>query len=167
MSPGLQIFGVAVGFAGVVAMVARGSWATLMTLSFNPADVTALFAVLGLAVYSIFLRRLPDELNPIEALFGITTAGCIVLLPIYVLETILFKPVPLTATAFNAIIVMALFGSLAGNLMWNMGNQTLGPNRASIMVNLIPVFGVLMAITFLGETLRSFHVAGFIMINTL
>lgn len=136
-----------------------------MTLSFNPADVTALVAVAGLAVYSIFLRRLPGELNPVEALFGITMAGCIVILPVYLLETILFKPMPLTATAFNAITIMALFGSLAGNLMWNMGNQTLGPNRASIMINLIPVFGVAMAITFLGEKLRPYHLAGFIMIS--
>ncbi|MDJ0926540.1 MAG: DMT family transporter, partial [Gammaproteobacteria bacterium] len=161
----VQLLGVACGFLGVITMVAQGSWQVFSTLSFNPADTTALLAVAGLALYTIFLRRLPIELNPLESLVGITVAGCLVTLPVYLLETLIFKPMPLTTTALWAIVVMALFGSLAGNLMWNMGNQALGPNRASIMTNLIPVFGILMAITLLGEQLRAYHAAGFIMIS--
>jgi drug/metabolite transporter (DMT)-like permease len=160
----LQILGVVIGFVGVIAMVSQGSWQVLAGLDFNRGDLFALVAVLGLSAYAVCLRRLPAGLTPLDALFGIIVAGCLALLPVYLLETSLVRPFPVTTANLGAVLAMGTIGSVAGNLMWNMGNLALGPNRASIFINLIPVFGVLMAIVFLGEQLRAYHVAGFALI---
>jgi len=162
---GLQVLGILLGLAGVVVMISQGSWQVFSTLAFNAADVVALLSVFGLAVYAICLRWLPAGLKPLDVLFGIVVAGIVLLLPVYLVETLAYKPVPFTATTVTGVVVMGLFGSLIGNLTWNIGNQALGPNRASIFINLIPVFGVLMAVPFLGEQLRSYHLAGFIVIS--
>lgn len=160
----LQVIGIVIGFIGVLAMVSQGSWQVFASLDFNRGDIVALAAVLGLSGYAICLRWLPAGLNPLEALFGIIVAGCIVILPVYLLETAFSRPFPLTPATAAAVLAMGTIGSVAGNLMWNIGNQVLGPNKASIFINLIPVFGVAMAIAFLGETLHLYHVAGFTMI---
>lgn len=161
---GLQVVGLVLGFVGVVAMVSQGSWQLLADLDFNRGDVGALVSVVGLAGYAIGLRLLPQGLNPLDALFGIIVAGCLALLPVYVAELIMSRPMPLTPATVGAVLAMGTIGSLAGNLMWNIGNQVLGPNRASIFINLIPVFGMLMAVVFLGEEPRAYHVAGFAVI---
>ena len=59
--------------------------------------------------------------------------------------------------------VESLFAiTVAGTVMllWNAGNHLIGPARAAIFINLIPVFGTVLAITFLGERLYFYHVAG-------
>ncbi|MDP2325606.1 MAG: DMT family transporter [Gammaproteobacteria bacterium] len=162
---GLQVLGILLGLAGVVVMISQGSWQVFSTLAFNTADVVALLGVLGLAVYAICLRWLPDGLKPLDVLFGIVVCGCVMLLPVYLVETLAYKPVPFTPMTATGVVVMGLFGSLIGNLMWNLGNQALGPNRASIFINLIPVFGILMAVPLLGEQLRPYHLTGFVVIS--
>lgn len=161
---GIQILGIVLGFIGVTAMVSQGNWQMLTALDFNQGDLVALVSVLGLSGYAICLRRLPAGLNPLDALFGIVVAGCLVILPVYLLETLLSRPFPLSTETLYAVAAMGTIGSVAGNLMWNIGNQSIGPNKASIFVNLIPVFGIVMAIVFLGEALRVFHAVGFTLI---
>ncbi len=161
----LQGSGVLLGLTGVAIMVAEGSVAQLLGLRFNPADLGALIGVLGLAGYALCLRWLPAGLTAVEILLGIVVAGLAVLAPFYLAETWLFKPMPLSIPALAAAATMAVFGSVLGNLGWNTGNQVLGPNQASIFINLIPVFGALLAVLFLGETLYAYHLAGFGMIG--
>ena len=63
-------------------------------------------------------------------------------------------------TSVAAVLALALLVTVLGNLCWYAGNRIIGPSRASIFINLIPVFGTLLAIGFLGERLHGYHVAG-------
>jgi drug/metabolite transporter (DMT)-like permease len=44
--------------------------------------------------------------------------------------------------------------------LWNRGVAVLGPNTGGFMLYLLPVFGTLLAIAFLGETFGTFHAVG-------
>ena len=88
----------------------------------------------------------------------IIVTGCVIVLPFYVIETVIYKPVPLSATAIYAITAMSLVSTVLGTLMWNRGNQLIGPSRAGMFINLIPVFAAIMAIVFLDESLHLYHV---------
>jgi drug/metabolite transporter (DMT)-like permease len=45
-------------------------------------------------------------------------------------------------------------------LFWNRGVAEVGANRAGQFLHLIPLFGTALAVVFLGETLRLYHLAG-------
>ena len=47
---------------------------------------------------------------------------------------------------------------------WNKAVEMIGASRAGIFIHLMPVFGVIMAYIFLGERLRSYHIAGICLI---
>jgi drug/metabolite transporter (DMT)-like permease len=49
-------------------------------------------------------------------------------------------------------------------LCFNRGVELIGANRAAPFFHLIPVFGSVMAIVFLGERLRLFHLAGYALV---
>jgi len=161
---GTQAIGILIAFAGVVVMVARGSWATLVGLDFQAGDLLALLAMFGLAGYAIRFVRIPMQLSAARALFPMVVAGSVLLLPFYVLESLLYKPVPVTSTSIGAIVSIALLVSCAAMLLWNTGNRLVGANRASIFINLVPVFGVLLAVSFLGESFELWHLSGMVMI---
>ncbi len=160
-----QAVGIALAFAGVAVMLTRGEPLRLGTLGPNLGDVIALLAMGGFSAYAVNVYRLPDELNPAEALFGVIVAGCALLFPFYIVETIVYRPMPLTWLAVVAVLTLALLVSCLSMLLWNIGNQAVGPNRASIFMNLIPVFGAALAVGFLGETLHWYHLAGVALVS--
>lgn len=160
-----QILGLFAAFAGVAVTLLRGDWHTLTTLQFNGGDLIALLAMSGFAAYAVNIRHIPTELNPAEALFGLIVAGCVTLLPFYLAESIFFRLVPLSWTAIGAILLLAVFASVLATLMWNVGNQLVGPSEAGVFINLTPVFGTALAVLLLGERLFWFHVVGVLLVG--
>ena len=160
----VQGVGIALAFSGVLVMICQGDWRMLAGLHFAGGDLIALLAMLGFSGYAIRFVRIPHRLSAARALFPMIVAGSLVLLPFYLLESMLFRPVPLSTTSISAIVAIALLVSCAAMLMWNTGNRLVGANRASIFINLVPVFGVVLAVTFLGETFERWHLAGMAMI---
>jgi drug/metabolite transporter (DMT)-like permease len=161
---GRHLAGILISFAGVLAMISRGSVEPLVTLDFNNGDLLAIVAMLGFAGYAVRLVRTPHGLNATRALFAIIAGGCLLLLPFYIAESVLVRVVPVNTVSIGAIITIALLVSVGAMLMWNWGNATVGANRASIFMNLVPVFGAFMGVTLLGESFEAYHLAGMILI---
>ena len=155
-----RALGVICGISGVVVMVTRADLGVLLGLDLLGGDFIALLAMIGFAAYALNLRRLPRELGVVVALFAMTLCGTLMLLPFYLWETVTVAAVPVNATSVVVIVLLALFVSVFGNLGWYTGNRIIGPSRASMFINLIPVFGIALAMTFLGEELFAYHVAG-------
>ena len=153
-----QSCGVALGFIGVIAMITRMDPVALVRVQFNAGDILILLGSIGYSLYAINLRKIPNTLSPSAALFMIIVTGCVIVLPFYVIETILYKPVPLSAHAIYAIVALSLVSTVFGTLMWNLGNQLIGPSRAGMFINLIPIFAAVMAIIFLDERLHLYQV---------
>jgi len=56
---------------------------------------------------------------------------------------------------------VVIFPALVSYFCYNRGVELAGANRAGLFIHLIPVFGTIMAIFFLGETFFWFHGLGF------
>lgn len=93
-------------------------------------------------------------------MFFIVLTGSIMILPAYVVESIYFRPVTFSTTTLLSVLFLGVVVSAFSIFIWNAGIRSVGPNRAVILLNLIPIFGVLMAIGFLGEQLFSHHLVG-------
>ena len=70
----------------------------------------------------------------------------------------------LTPAVFGSIAYVALFPSIVAYFCWNRGVAVIGANRTGLFINLIPVFAAVLAIVFLDESLKSFHLAGMTLI---
>jgi len=155
-----QLLGIGAACAGVLVMLSAGRWETLAGFELSGGGLIALLAMSGFAGYAVNLYRLPPELNFAESLFGIIVLGSLALLPFYLIESLFVAAVPLNMKALGAVFTLALLVSVLAMLMWNFGNRRIGPGRASVFINLVPVFGMILATAFLGESIQGFHVAG-------
>ena len=86
--------------------------------------------------------------------------GTVSLLPLYLIEDNFIRPTIFSFKLLIVVIVLALLVSILSLVMWNTGNSRVGHNRASIFVNLFPVYSSILAIIFLGEQLFLFHIVG-------
>jgi drug/metabolite transporter (DMT)-like permease len=57
----------------------------------------------------------------------------------------------------------AIFPSLVAQILYIKGVVAIGANRAGLFINLVPVFGTLLSVALIGETLQSFHVIALVL----
>lgn len=155
-----QGIGILLALTGVTVMIARGELQVLTTLGFNVGDIFVLFAILGWSFFASILHRLPKELGLTTSLFLIYLMGTISLLPFYVIEAAYFRIFTVTGPSIGVVLFLGVVVSAGAVSLWTASVRAIGPNRAAIFTNLIPVFAVVMAIIFLGERLFMFHLTG-------
>ena len=156
----VQLAGVAVSLAGVMAILSGGSLAALAAFRLNGGDLLVILSMAMWSTYTILLRWRPAQLHTLSFLFVIAVVGDACMLPVWLAEHALGRQIVWSWGAFAAIVSVALFSSVLAYLFWNRGVAEVGPQVAGLFVHLMPVFGVLLAWLFLGEQLRLFHVVG-------
>jgi drug/metabolite transporter (DMT)-like permease len=157
---GRQIFGMLVSFAGVVVILSRGEIASLLQLRFHSGDGWILLAMPMWGIYSVLLKRWPKDIGGTAFLFVLAAAGLPVLLTAMLIEAAFLPPRAVTAAGFAGLVYVALFASVAAFICWNRGVAAVGANVAGFSMPLLPAFGTVLAIVFLGEEVRTFHLAG-------
>lgn len=154
-----QAIGLALSLAGILAIVARGELEALAALDVNAGDLLIVLAILAYALYTALLRRRP-AIHPLSFLAVTFALGALMLAPLYGWEHVAARQLDGNPTTFAAIAYVALFPSVLAYLCYNRGVELIGANRAGQFVHLMPVFGSLMAVAFLGESFHLFHVIG-------
>jgi drug/metabolite transporter (DMT)-like permease len=145
---------------GVAVVVTRGELGRLLQLSFNAGDLIMLIAVFTWSVYTVLLKRRPASLHPQSLLVATMAFATAFLLPVYLWESAMVRPMPVTPDSLLAIAYVVVFASLLAFLCFNRGIEVLGPNKGGLFLHLIPVFAALLAFVFLGERLQPFHALG-------
>ena len=67
---------------------------------------------------------------------------------------------PTAPSAWLAICFIAVFSSAIAHALFVRGVAAIGPNRASVFIHLMPLFGAMLAVVFLGETIAPYHAVG-------
>jgi drug/metabolite transporter (DMT)-like permease len=144
----VQALGIAVAFVGVSVVLTGGDLGQLIEHGFGVGDLLVIGSVIAWTVYSLISRRL--ETPPITATSVQPVFAVVTMLPL-----IAFTGVSLPSTTGGALglAYIVVFPSMAGYALWNIGASRVGPARAGIFLNLLPVFTVLIALAF-GATLE-------------
>lgn len=158
-----QTAGIGLCIAGAVLVVLRGELHTLQTTGVATGDLLMVAAVICYGLYSVLLRRRP-AIHPLSFLAATFALGAAGLLPAYLVELAFAGGFALTGEVALSILFVALFPSIVAYFCWNKGVDRVGPNRAGLFVNLIPVFASLLSTWLLGESVRGFHIAGMALI---
>jgi drug/metabolite transporter (DMT)-like permease len=161
-----QWMGLAVSLVGTLLIVTRGAPQVLLTLDLVLGDALLLVAALSWAVYTACLRWRPRELDQLTFLGASILIGVIALLPLYWWESLSAKPVVFSPGVILGVAYAGVFPSVLALLFWNKAVAEVGANRSGQFMHLVPVFGISLAVIFLGETLQPFHLAGAAIIFT-
>lgn len=155
---GLQMVGVAITVVGVIIITARGELQRLTTLEFNVGDVLMLSACVMYAGYTVALRKRPAvsglamfSVMAIAALFA--SAG---MAAIEVHTGGFQMPTP---AGWMVLIYVVLFPSFLSQIFFMRGVELIGPGRAGLFVNLVPIFASILSVLLLDEAFELYHAA--------
>jgi drug/metabolite transporter (DMT)-like permease len=160
-----QAIGVVLSLTGVLVILLHGDVTAITAIAFNKGDLIFTVALLLFGLYSVTSLKRPA----IHGLsFAAFTFGCgaACLIPPLILE-LMWRPVMrLDIPNLLSLLYVAVFPSTISFLCFNRGVQLIGANRAAPFLHLVPAFGAVMAIAFLGEQPQAFHLIGFALVLT-
>jgi drug/metabolite transporter (DMT)-like permease len=158
-----QSTGVLLSLAGVAVIAAHGSLETLLHLTLNRGDVWILVAMVIYGVYAAMFRRRPAA-HPMSFLVATMGIGSMMILPFYIWEFMQGGHIEGSPTAWLGLAYIAVFPSFIAYLFFNRGIELIGAARAGQSWHLMPVFGSILAVLFLGETFYAYHAIGIALI---
>ena len=158
-----QAAGIVVSLCGVLVILLRGDLGALSQITLNKGDIIYLVALAIFGFYSALSTKRPaiDNLSFLAFTFG---CGAVCLIPPLIWELATRPVMQFTPSNVAVLFYVAIFPSILSYLCFNRGVELIGANRAAPFFHLIPVFGSVMAIVFLGERLRPFHLAGYALV---
>ncbi len=160
-----QAAGVALSLAGVMVILLHGDLTALTSIRFNKGDIIFTVALAIFGLYSVLSLKRPEihGLSFVGFTFG---CGAACLIPLLIWELFSRPVMQLDATNLLTLFYVAVFPSTLAYMCFNRGVQLIGANRAAPFFHVVPVFGSIMAIVFLGERPQLFHIIGFALVLT-
>lgn len=152
----LQIAGVVVTIAGVLAAVSRGDIEVLRRLAFNAGDVMMVAASVFYAAYTLWLRRRPP-VPPLVLFAALAMVALVTSMPLLAVEVAAGDFIAPGLTGWALIVFIGLVPSLVAQLSYMRGIELIGPARAGLFINLVPVFAALLAVVVLREPFAAYH----------
>ena len=156
----LQVIGVITSLVGALSIVARGDLNVLAHLNLNVGDAWMLLAVLVWAVYTVGLAWRPSGVHPMLMLAAMTAVGLAALFPAYLWEMAAGRHININLGSLASLAYVGIFPSFLGYIFYNRGVGEIGANKGSLFIHLMPVFGTLLSVIFLGEIPLWYHYLG-------
>ena len=160
-----QAGGVALSLMGVLVILLHGDLTALASIEFNKGDVIFTVALAIFGLYSVLSLKRPEihGLSFVGFTFG---CGAAALVPLLIWELLTRPLMQLDTANLLSLFYVAVFPSTVAYLCFNRGVQLIGANRAAPFFHVVPVFGTVMSIIFLGERPQLFHIIGFALVLT-
>ena len=157
---GVQILGVIISFVGTCWIATTGKWINFLELRIGPGESLVLAANLFIAAYTIMLRKYPTGLSPLAFMAVLALMGALQALPLSLMEIGFIDGATASMIFPLAILYIGLVNYNLAYLLWNLAVKRHGATMTAIFLYLIPIFGTILSMIFLSESLHTYHVIG-------
>ena len=152
----VQLAGVLITAVGVVVVATRGEPLAILEVEFNKGDLAMLAACVLYAFYTVALRDRPHM--PGAAFFTLLALiAAVTSLPLVAFEALTTGVTMPTLQGWLVTAWVAIFPSTLSQLFYLRGVDLIGPGRAGVYVNLVPVFAAVLAVVLIDEPFAAFH----------
>jgi probable blue pigment (indigoidine) exporter len=157
------VLGIVVGFLGVVVLVFPTLLAGVGSNWEGPVAVMAAFVVFPMG--SVLLRRWGrggEGTWQLSLQFAVGAA----ILGVVVLLAPVPEQLPFTLAVWVPLLVLVVFASLFGYVVYFRLHHRIGPARANLVAYLLPIVGIGLGSGLFGEPITVWEVGGFLLIAT-
>jgi drug/metabolite transporter (DMT)-like permease len=147
----IKVVGIIISVTGAIIVISKGNLNEILQGNIGRGEIYIFCCVLSWVVYSLIGKVVMDDLSPISSVFYSCVIGTFFLFfPAY-FEGILnnFHHYPIMA--WTGIFYLGIFGTVVGFVWYYEGIKRIGPTKASLFINFVPVSAVILAFMILDE----------------
>ena len=156
----LQLIGLLLSAIGIGSIISSGDIGKIISLNFNKGDVWMLVCVITWALYSTLLKKNKFKFSQFTLIQLMVSAGLLFLIPQLFYEKSIGLNVNFNKAFFIILFYVVVFPAIAAYYCWQKGVEIIGPNRASMVIQLMPLFSAAMAIIIFKEKFELYHFVG-------
>jgi len=161
-----QLFGLFLSIIGIVIIISNADIQRIISLSFNKGDLWMLVCVFTWATYSTLLKKYKFPFSQFSLIQLMVSVGILFLIPQFFYEKSIGLDVNFNKAFFVILFYVVVFPAIAAYYCWQKGIEMVGPNRASMFIQLMPLFSAILAIIIFKEKFEFYHFAGAFFIVT-
>ena len=148
-----RLIGIPLSVIGALVVITRGQPLQIFSGGIGRGELLIFGCVLSWTLYSVIGKTAMCGLSPLAAVCWSSIAGTLLLSIPALAYGSLPEAVHFSWPVWCSIGYLGLFGTVVGFLWYFEGIQKIGPSRAAVFINFVPVNGVLLATLLLGEPL--------------
>lgn len=158
-----QALGVLITTIGVVVIATQGEPLAMLRIEFNRGDLLLLLACLLYAFFTVALRDRP-QMPGIAFLTLLAVIAAATSLPVVAFEALTTGLSVPTMQGLLVTLFVAIFPSFLAQIFLLRAVDLVGPGRAGVFMNLVPVFSAIMAVGLLGEPFAIYHAVALVLV---
>ena len=155
-----QLIGLLLSVVGIGAIISNANIQKIIDLSFNKGDLWMLVCVFTWSLYSTLLKKNRFKFSQFTLIQLMVSVGIIFLIPQFFYERSIGLELNLNKSFFIILFYVVIFPALAAYYCWQKGVEIVGPNRATMFIQLMPLLSAVLAIIIFKEKFEVYHFIG-------
>lgn len=161
-----RILGIVLSVCGAVLAITDGNPLALLSQAVSWGDLAMFGCVASWVTYLLVGKVMMKNLSPHAAVTYSCLVGTILLLPFSLGEGLPHYLLSSPWFVWLALIYLGVFGTVLGFTWFYQGVKDIGPSRAAVFINFVPVWAIISGFLVLSEPLCPALVLGAIMVGS-
>ena len=144
--------GIPLSIVGAIVVISRGHLGLLVTGGVGRGELYILGCVLSWAAYSLIGKVVMGRLSPLVSVAYSSLIGAAALfVPAFLFDGLASNLARASWLDWTSIMYLAVFGTVIGFVWFYEGVKAIGPTRAGLFINFVPISAVILASVILHE----------------
>jgi len=149
----LKAVGVALSVCGAVYVITRGNPGDILQGAIGRGELFIFGCVASWVSYSLIGKIVMRDVRPVSAVTYACLVGSAALLPPALVEGMAGSLGSYSLSAWLSIVYLGFFGTCLGFIWYYEGIREIGPSKAGVFINFVPISAVIMSFFLLGESI--------------
>ena len=162
----IKVFGIIISVIGAVIVITKGNLNSILADNLGWGEIFIFGCVISWVAYSLIGKAVMAGLSPLASVSYSAVIGAgFLFFPAY-FEGALQHFRYYSMTAWLSLFYLGFFGTVIGFVWYYEGIKTLGPTKASLFINFVPISAVLLAFLILKEPITPSLFGGTVLVTS-
>ncbi|MFC1633727.1 DMT family transporter [Planctomycetota bacterium] len=160
----INILGIVISVCGAIIVISKGNVNQIFEGGLGRGELYIFCCVLCWVTYSLIGKTVMKNLSPLASVSYSSAIGAIALFIPACFEGLIQNIPNQSATDWVCISYLGVFGTVIGFVWYYQGVEHLGPTKAGLFINFVPIFAILAAFLILREPITVSLAVGAILV---
>ncbi len=162
----LKIVGILLSVTGSIVVITKGHVLGLLQGNIGLGELFIFGSVASWVTYSLIGKTIMKDLSPLLSVtYSVIVGATALFLPAY------FEGLPQNLLHYSGmtwlgLIYLGFFGTVLGFFWYYQGIKAIGPMRAGLFINFVPISAIVFGFLILGEALTPSLLIGLVFVST-
>jgi drug/metabolite transporter (DMT)-like permease len=146
-----KLFGILVSVTGAMVVITHGDLFSIFDKPLGMGELFIFGCVISWVAYSLIGKMIMSGLSPLLSVGYSALAGSIALFVPATYNGLFGSLTSYSLEEWISVFYLSIFGTVIGFIWYYQGIKQVGPMKASVFINFVPVSAIILAFLILGE----------------